>query len=305
MTPTEAMPSSQVFLVKTEDRVEGLQRGLAMFDQSDFQGKNIFVKPNYNTHDATPGSTHNDILRTTVSWLKDQGCGPMTVGDRSYEGASQVYDYLGIQPIADEMGFDLIDLALMEPDQWEMVDFDGCTWTYGIPFARPIREADAVVNLACLKTHAYGGHFTMSLKNSIGMVAGSIPGENYDYMDELHAANYMRRMIADVNVAYKPDLVVIDGILAFTDGGPWAGTLANPGVILLGTDRVAIDAVGVAILRYLGTTRVVRQWGVFDQEQLYRAVELGLGAGSWDKIEIIADSPEGEAFVRELDEFRY
>jgi uncharacterized protein (DUF362 family) len=145
----------------------------------------------------------------------------------------------------------------------------------------------------------------MSLKNSIGMVAGAIPGENYDYMDELHAANYIRRMIADVNMAYQPDLVVIDGLLAFTDGGPWDGSLANPGVILLGTDRVAIDAVGVAILRYLGTTRAVSQWGVFDQEQLFRAVQLGLGVGSWDKIEIIADSPEGEAFVRELDEYRY
>jgi uncharacterized protein (DUF362 family) len=194
---------------------------------------------------------------------------------------------------------------MMEADQWEMVDFEGCTWAYGFPFARPIREANAIVNLACLKTHGYGGHFTMSLKNSLGMVAGVIPGDNYDFMEELHATNFMRRMIADVNMAYEPDLVVLDGVLAFTDGGPWDGTLANPGVILLGTDRVAIDAVGVAILRYLGTTRAVRQWGVFDQEQLFRAVQLGLGVGSWDKIEIIADSPEGEAFVQALDEFRY
>jgi uncharacterized protein (DUF362 family) len=299
------MPTAKVFLVKTENRAEGLQRGLAMFDQSDFHGKDVFVKPNYNTHDLAPGSTHNDILRTAVRWLKDQGCGQMTVGDRSYEGATRVYDILGIQPIADEMGFDLIDLGMMDPDQWEIIDFEGCTWTHGYPFARPIRTADAIVSLACLKTHAYGGNFTMSLKNSIGMIAGTIPGENYDYMDELHTANYIRRMIADVNMAYTPDLVVIDGVDAFTDGGPWDGTLAHPGVLLLGTDRVAVDAVGVAILRLLGTTRAVSQWGVFDQEQLFRAVQLGLGVGSWDKIEIIADSPEGEAFVRQLDDFRY
>jgi uncharacterized protein (DUF362 family) len=99
--------------------------------------------------------------------------------------------------------------------------------------------------------------------------------------------------------------VVIDGIDAFVDGGPWDGTLALPGVILLGTDRVAIDAVGVSILRYLGTTRAVRQWGVFDQEQIFRSVQLGLGVGSWDKIEIVSDSPEGEAFIQELAEFQY
>jgi uncharacterized protein (DUF362 family) len=305
ITPTAELPPAQVIMVKAEDRAEGLRRGLAMFDQSDFQGKDVFIKPNYNTKDLAPGSTHNDILQTTVSWLKDGGSGRLTVGDRSYEGASIVFEALGLAPMADEMGFELLDLAMMEADQWEMVSFEGCTWSSGFPFARPIREADAIVSLACLKTHGYGGHFTMSLKNSIGMVAGVVPGENHDYMEQLHAANFMRRMIADVNMAYNPDLVVIDGIDAFVDGGPWDGTLAHPGVILLGTDRVAIDAVGVSILRYLGTTRAVRQWGVFDQEQIFRSVQLGLGVGSWDKIEIVTDSPEGEAFIQELAEFQY
>ena len=49
------------------------------------------------------------------------------------------------------------------------------------------------------------------------------------------------------------------------------------GVILAGTDRIAVDAVGVAILRHFGTTPEVSRGTIFEQEQIARAVELGLG----------------------------
>ena len=47
---------------------------------------------------------------------------------------------------------------------------------------------------------------------------------------------------------------------------------------MAGTDRVAIDAVGVAILRHFGTTAEVSRGSVFEQEQIARALALGLGA---------------------------
>ncbi len=54
-------------------------------------------------------------------------------------------------------------------------------------------------------------------------------------------------MIAEINTAYKPDLIVLDGIQAFVNGGPDQSRLVTSNVILAGTDRVAIDAVGVAL----------------------------------------------------------
>ena len=73
-------------------------------------------------------------------------------------------------------------------------------------------------------------------------------------MRELHSSPYQRQMIAEINQAYSPSLVVMDGIEAFVTGGPDKGIRENPGVLLASSDRIAIDAVGVAVLRLYGIT---------------------------------------------------
>jgi uncharacterized protein (DUF362 family) len=68
-------------------------------------------------------------------------------------------------------------------------------------------------------------------------------------------------------------------------------------VLLAGSDRVAIDAVGVAILRLLGTTTEASRRRIFEQDQIARAAELGLGIKSPDQIQLVTDDPESEAFA--------
>jgi uncharacterized protein (DUF362 family) len=58
-------------------------------------------------------------------------------------------------------------------------------------------------------------------------------------------------MSAELNLLYRP-VVLLDGLEAFVRGGPEAGTRVAPGVIIAGTERVALDAVGVAVLRLMG-----------------------------------------------------
>jgi uncharacterized protein (DUF362 family) len=72
--------------------------------------------------------------------------------------------------------------------------------------------------------------------------------------------------------------------------------------MLAGTDRVAVDAVGVAILQHLGTTPEVSRSPIFAQEQIARAVELGLGVSTPDEIRIITDDEEGENYARKIRE---
>ena len=71
-------------------------------------------------------------------------------------------------------------------------------------------------------------------------------------------------------------------------------------MVLAGADRVAVDAVGVALLRYYGTTPQVSRGTVFEQEQIARAVELGLGVESADQIELLTDDPESAAYAGEI-----
>jgi len=49
---------------------------------------------------------------------------------------------------------------------------------------------------------------------------------------------------------------------------------------------VAIDAVGVAVLKLLGSNDQIMKQQIFKQEQIARAVELGLGASSPAEIQL-------------------
>jgi uncharacterized protein (DUF362 family) len=95
---------------------------------------------------------------------------------------------------------------------------------------------------------------------------------------------------------------VLDGVAAFVEGGPAQGKQVQANLILAGIDRVAIDAVGVAVLRHFGTTPEVSQGAIFEQEQIAGAVELGLGVGSPDQIELITDDPDSAAYARQIQE---
>ena len=107
-------------------------------------------------------------------------------------------------------------------------------------------------------------------------------------------------MIAEINAAYAPDLIVMDGVEAFVTGGPAKGKKVEAGVVLAATDRVAIDAVGVAILRLFGTTKEVSQGRIFDQEQIARAVELGLGVDTPERIQLVTADPESRDYATQI-----
>jgi uncharacterized protein (DUF362 family) len=295
---------TQVAFVKTDDRSAGVLRAIDLLESNPMQGKKLFLKPNFNSADPTPGSTHIDTLETLVHKLQDMGADRITIGDRSGMGNTrEVMRRKDVFRLADELGCETVVFDELGNDDWKKMQVEGSHWSQGFAVARPVLEADGVVQTCCLKTHRYGGHFTMSLKNSVGLVARTVPGEGHDYMQELHSSPDQRLMIAEINAAYRPDLVVLDGVEAFVTGGPDTGKQVASHLILAGTDRVAMDAIAVAVLRYFGTTSAVEQGPIFQQEQIARAVELGLGVATPEDIELITGDPESEAYAAEIWEF--
>jgi len=300
--PAQAGDMARLALVKTGDRAEGVRRALALLgDQPALQGRRILLKPNFNSADPAPGSTHPDILRALVQGLWERGAAAITLADRSGMGDTRrVMEQLGAFEMAGELGFQALVLDELGEEDWVPVQPEGSHWQRGFCLPRPLLEAEAVVQTCCLKTHRFGGHFTLSLKNSVGLAAKAVPGDSYNYMNELHGSPHQRRMIAEINAAYAPALVVMDGVEAFVDGGPDVGRRVSSEVVLAGSDRVALDAVGVAILRYFGTTPQVSRGPVFQQEQIARAVELGLGVDGPQKIELLTDDQASAAYAREI-----
>jgi uncharacterized protein (DUF362 family) len=87
----------------------------------------------------------------------------------------------------------------------------------------------------------------------------------------------------------------MDGVAVFTDGGPGKGELKAGNVFIGGDDRIAVDAVGLALLKSLGANEAIMSRGIFEQEQMARAVELGLGVSGPDAIEIVTADAESRA----------
>ncbi len=287
--------TGKIGLVLTRNRKEGVPRAIALLQSNPVRGKAVALKPNFNSADITPGSTHSDTLRALVLTLQEMGAAEITLAERSGPGDTtrQVMEKKGIFDLAEELGFNIVNLEELGPEGWVHCHPKDSHWKDGFHFPQVYLEAESIVQTCCLKTHAHGGHFTLSLKNSVGMV----PRTGYPYMRELHTSSYQRQMIAEINTAYSPDLIVLDGVDAFIDGGPAEGTRVEAGVIVAGSDRVAIDATGVAILRLLGTTPEVSRGPIFEQEQIARAAELGLGIKSPAQIQFITDDAESDAFA--------
>jgi len=107
-------------------------------------------------------------------------------------------------------------------------------------------------------------------------------------------------MIAEIHQAFKPQLIVMDGIDIFVDGGPMTGKKVTAGVIIAGTDRIAIDAVGLAVLKHHGSNDAIMSKKIFEQEQIARAVELGLGVKTPGQIELVTGDDESRDYAGKL-----
>jgi uncharacterized protein (DUF362 family) len=276
---------SPVTLVKTADRKEGVKASLRALKINPVKGKAVLIKPNFNTADVTPGSTHNDTLIALVEELWEMGAKSISLGERSYPLTREVMEEKGILPLLEKLNVSVIDFDDLKEKDWVLFKPKQSHWTNGFRVARPMVDAECLVSTCCLKTHQYGGIFTMSLKLHVGVVPTSRHG--YTYMQELHGSSHQRRMIAEINEPFRPSLVVMDGVEGFVDGGPMTGKRARAEVFLASTDRIAIDATGVAILKLLGSNESIMRPKIFDQEQIARAVDLGLGASSPSGIDVI------------------
>ncbi|MEN8136603.1 MAG: DUF362 domain-containing protein [Thermodesulfobacteriota bacterium] len=274
----------KVALIKSRDRLTAIPRVIELLGVNPVRGKKVLLKPNFNTADPFPASTHNDTLTGLITKLKSMGAAGITIGERcGPPDTGEVIRAKDIEKLCQEHGSGLINFEELADEDWIRVRPEESHWLDGFEVARPVLEAESIVSTCCLKTHGYGGVFTMSLKLSVGITRKR-------NMTELHDSLFsMRKMIAEINQVYSPGLILMDGLDVFTDGGPAHGTLKKAGLMIAGTDRIAVDAVGLAVLKELGSNKKIMRTKIFEQEQIARAVELGLGVSSPADIKIITD----------------
>lgn len=119
---------------------------------------------------------------------------------------------------------------------------------YGrIEMARAALEADAVVNLAKLKTHSQMV-LTLGVKNLFGCILGLAKPQWH--LRSGVDRDVFARLLVQIHYAVDPVLTIVDGILALEGEGPGkGGTPRTLGVLAGGTDAASVDW---AICRLLG-----------------------------------------------------
>jgi uncharacterized protein (DUF362 family) len=295
--------TTDLFIAGSADRAAGVEAVLGGFDLSVLAGSSVAFKANFNSADPFPASTHIETLDALCSAILAEQPSKLTLAERSGMGLTrEVLNMTGALALAKKKGFAVVVLDELDRPGWQEIQAPGLHWSRGFFLASAFARADHVLQTCCLKTHRFGGHFTLSLKNAVGCVARTVPGVNYDFMNELHSSPHQRSMIAEISRFLRTDLVVMDATEGFASGGPDKGKLIRPGVIIAGSDRVAIDAAGVALLRSYGTVPDVADGKIFALEQIARAAELGVGVVSADAIRLVPLDETGEAAAHRIQE---
>jgi uncharacterized protein (DUF362 family) len=107
----------------------------------------------------------------------------------------------------------------------------------------------------------------------------------------LHNFNhiFVGQQAAEINLPFRPDLIIMDGRRSFISGGPSHGDLVKPGFILASGDQVANDVTGIKILQEwyprVQNKITMDAWRV---NQVAQAVKVGVGyAKSDDDIKLV------------------
>lgn len=206
------------------------------------RGARVLIKPNLLRPSApdTAVMTHPMVVRAAAEYALERGARPRIADSPATGSFRRVMKTGGFRQALEGLDVECGEFR-------ETVEKD-----IGEPFgrvdlARDVVEADAVINLAKLKTHTQM-LLTLGVKNLFGCIVGLQKPEWH-----LRAGvdrEMFARLLVRIHYAVDPVATIIDGVLAMEGQGPGKGGTPRPiGVLVGGSDAAAVDA---AVCRMLG-----------------------------------------------------
>ncbi len=196
----------------------------------------ILVKPNFLSA-ALPEravTTHPAVIKAMLRILSECGCEHVTYGDSPGHGSGE--------GAAGKLGLDegnVYGAKFADMDHEVTVSFPEGAAAKEFYFCRGVAEADAVISLCKMKTHALE-RITGAVKNVYGFVCGYRKAAGHVKYPN---ASIFARMLADIHRCVKPRLHIMDGIVAMEGNGPGSGDPTPMKVLLFSADPVALDTV--------------------------------------------------------------
>ncbi len=234
----------------------------------------VLVKINHLSPATAPESaviTHPAVAEAMARALLDRGCRVAVGDDVSAFAGRDEFAASGYRAVFERLGVRMLNL---KEDGFRPVDTRGEVLT-STHLSAAALDADVVVNIPKLKTHAFTG-LTCAVKNLYGLVPH---GLRLQYHRRFRNPPDFARMLLDVLSAFPRIVHVVDGVEAMEGNGPAGGTPRRVGVLLAGTDAVAVDA---AAGRLTG-------FGPGDVLTTAIGAERGEGAGRWEDVDVVGD----------------
>lgn len=260
------------------ERLEKCLELLGGVDRLDLAGKTVLVKPNVVAGRPFPTTTNPDLIAALCEVLQRFGAAEVWVGDMSALmtlPTRRNLEQSGILEAARKAGARLL---AFEESRWVPVKIPNGRFLREVYVSEWIFRADRVINVPVIKTHR-NATFSGCLKNFVG----ATHGRHRPYLVD---PGSWEEVVAELNLAYRPDLNILDGTRVMISGGPWEGETAETGVLLASGDRVAADAVAVALLKTYGASQRLDRRSTWEQLQIRRSGELGIGASSPERMEL-------------------
>jgi uncharacterized protein (DUF362 family) len=277
----------QVGVVRKKDIIQSVKTSVELAGGMKIKkNSTVLIRPNANTADYPPGSTNPEVLKGAIRAVKAYDPAKIIVAEKSMTTLDtiKVMKYLGLYQAAESEGVD--EIISFDDGTWKKVQHpEAKLWPHGFSVPAILDTIDYMIALPIVKTH-WTALFTMGLKSQISITSDldrrQLPHGQKN--DELFG-----HMIAEANLVNKPDFYLSDATKCFVTDGPNVGTLKEPGIIIATGDVIANDVVGLALLKTLGTIPNIQNRSVWEQPQIKRAVELGLGVKSRNQIEVNSD----------------
>ena len=249
------------------DFADLIHRGLREL-RIDLRGRRVFLKPNMVEYEpGTAINTHPLVVAGAAVACRRAGAADVVVGEAP--GHRRDIEYLlsatGLGDHLEDEGIRFVDL---NHDDVRMRPLR--SWFTGMremAFPEELLQSDFVVSMPKLKTHHWAG-MTCSMKN----LFGTVPGAVYGWPKNILHAHGIPNSIVDLTATIRPQLTIVDAVMAMEGDGPIMGRPRSLGFVAMGTDLVAVDATCARVIgldpvklryldvasRFLGVTDAAR-----------------------------------------------
>ena len=211
------------------------------------KGDRVVIKPNLVSKKKPDEAvtTHPDFLRAVIVMVENAG-GIVTIAESPggpYNAAmlKNTYSACGIDKAVEGTNAKLnFDTSFTE------VHYPEGKTVKKIPIINPILDADVIISLPKLKTHAMTS-YTGAVKNLYGTIPGTYKAELHFRLDERKA---FCSMLVDLCECVKPTLSIMDAVWGMEGNGPTAGQSRHIGLVMASANPHALDKAACTLIDY-------------------------------------------------------